>query len=83
VLLLVGESTARIFLSEGRPLRVEREAGALQTSPRALMNQLLSWRNGQFEFAAEEVGGQDELQCTLMTLLLDHARMSDESSREG
>ena len=81
VLLLVGEGTARVFLSEGRPLRVEREAGALQTSPRALMNQLLSWRSGQFEFAAQEVAGIDELQCTLMTLLLDHARMSDEGSR--
>jgi uncharacterized protein (TIGR02266 family) len=83
VLLLVGAGTARVFLTEGRPLRVEREAGALQTSPRALMNDLLSWRSGQFEFAAQEVGGPDELQCTLMTLLLDHARLSDESSRGG
>jgi uncharacterized protein (TIGR02266 family) len=83
VLLLVGDGTARVFLSEGRPLRVEREAAALQTSQRALMNHLLSWRSGQFEFAAQEVGGLDELQCTLMTLLLDHARMSDESSRAG
>ena len=82
VLLLVGDCTARVFISEGRPLRVEREDSVEVPPPRALMNELLSWQAGQFEFAAAEVTGQDELQCSLMALLLDHARISDEGRRK-
>jgi uncharacterized protein (TIGR02266 family) len=81
VLLLVGAYTARVFIAEGRALRIERESDALALSPRALMNQLLSWKSGQFEFAVGEVAGPDLLGCSLMTLLLDHARINDEESR--
>jgi hypothetical protein len=83
VLLLVGAYTARVFIAEGRPLRAEGESGALAPSSRALMNQLLSWKTGQFEFAVSEVTGPDLLECSLMTLLLDHARISDEESRDA
>ncbi|HKO48633.1 MAG TPA: response regulator [Polyangiaceae bacterium] len=83
VLLLVGTTTARVFIADGRPLRAETEEDASGVSPRALMNQLLSWKLGQFEFAAGEVAGPDLLQCTLMGLLLEHARLSDEGARAG
>ena len=83
VLLLVGPCSARVFIAEGRPLRVESEDNPHALSPRALMNQLFSWKAGQFEFAADEVTVPDELQCSLMTLLLDHARISDEEQRGG
>jgi len=83
VLLLVGAYTARVFIAEGRPLRVEGESDARAPSSRALMNQLLSWKTGQFEFAVSEVAGPDLLECSLMTLLLDHARISDEESRDA
>ena len=83
ILLLVGEYTARVFISSGRPLRVEREGDGSDVPPRQLMNQLLSWKNGQFEFAVDEVTGSDELQCSLMALLIDHARVSDEQARDA
>ena len=83
VLLLVGAYTARVFIAEGRPLRAEGESDAPAPSSRALMNQLLSWKTGQFEFAVSEVTGPDLLECSLMTLLLDHARISDEESRDA
>ena len=83
VLLLVGAYTARVFISEGRPLRVEREGGGRDVPPKQLMNQLLSWKYGQFEFAMDEVTGPDELQCSLMALLIDHARVSDEAARDA
>jgi len=81
VLLLVGPYTARVFLVDGRPLRVEREGSRETLPPRQLMNQILSWKSGQFEFAATEVACEDEIKCSLMGLLLDHARISDEAGR--
>jgi len=59
------------------------EAEAKAVSQRARMNELLGWKTGQFEFAASEVTGPDLLQCSLMGLLLEHARLSDEGARTG
>ena len=83
VLLVVGATTERVFIAEGRPLRLEMEAEAKAVSQRARMNELLGWKTGQFEFAASEVTGPDLLQCSLMGLLLEHARLSDEGARTG
>jgi len=41
----------------------------------------LSWRTGQFEFAAHEVPGDDLYGKSVTALLLDHARFSDENNR--
>jgi hypothetical protein len=42
---------------------------------------VLSWRVGQFEFAAHEVPGEDLFDTTITALLLDHARFTDENGR--
>jgi uncharacterized protein (TIGR02266 family) len=83
VLLLVGAFSARLFIAEGRPLRVVREPGRPGTSQRALLSELFGWKAGQFEFAAGDVTVQDELQVSLTALLLEHARVSDEGERHG
>jgi CheY-like chemotaxis protein/Tfp pilus assembly protein PilZ len=80
-LALTGAYTARVLIAEGRPLRVECDDDSRRLPARVLMEQLLSWATGQFEFTACDVGGTDELQCSLTTLLLEHARISDEKAR--
>ena len=42
---------------------------------------VLSWDNGQFEFAVREVPYEDVLKVSITGLLLEHARFSDESER--
>jgi uncharacterized protein (TIGR02266 family) len=76
VLLLIGESVARIFVREGRANRVEIE-GANEPSRRAVMR-ILDWKTGQFEFSPQEVLGRDEIAMSVTALLLEHARLADE-----
>jgi CheY-like chemotaxis protein len=80
VLLLVGEQVARVFLRDGRPLRVEIE-GALPIPSREALLSLLGWTTGQFEFSPQEVHGNDEIKTAVSALLLEHARMTDERRR--
>jgi len=42
---------------------------------------LLSWRVGQFEFAAHEVPGEDLYDRSITAFLLDHAKFVDENNR--
>jgi uncharacterized protein (TIGR02266 family) len=80
VLFIVGERAARLYLHEGRPLRVEIDPalGAVQLE---MMLQLLDWSAGQFEFAIQDVACQDELKTSLTGLLLEHARRRDEAAQ--
>jgi DNA-binding response OmpR family regulator len=84
VLLVVGSdegepSSARFFIQEGRPLRVEID-GRTRTSHQAACD-VLGWRTGQFEFAAQEVVCADDLHTSTTGLLLEAARLRDEGSR--
>jgi DNA-binding response OmpR family regulator len=77
-LLVLGEGTARLFLLDGRLLRVELEGST--SDSRANMLQILGWTRGQFEFAAQDVSGADELRSGTTALLLDLARAADEAA---
>jgi CheY-like chemotaxis protein len=79
VLLLVrpGE-IARIFVSDGRILKVESSAPP-PARPKDRIMRLLDWDSGHFEFSPVRVGGRDELGIATTALLLEHARSRDES----
>lgn len=81
VLLLVGPAEARIFLRGGRPLRVEIDDVAVADADDPSLFELLGWQAGQFELAAQDVACADDLGTTVMALLLEHARRSDEAGR--
>ena len=77
ILLLLREGDiARLFVSEGKILKVE--ANTSNNTPRQRLMQLLDWQAGQFEFSPCAIGGKDELQTTVTAILLEHARVSDE-----
>ena len=78
LLLLRGAELARVFVAEGRIIKVETTSG--NGVPRERMMRLLDWRDGQFEFSPAAVGGQDEVGVAISGLLLEHARISDEDS---
>ena len=75
-MLLREGDIARLFVSEGKILKVEASSG--NGAPRQRMMQLLDWHAGQFEFSPCAIGGRDELADTVTQLLLEHARVSDE-----
>jgi CheY-like chemotaxis protein/Tfp pilus assembly protein PilZ len=76
LLLLRDGEIARVFVSEGRVLKVEANTGT--GAPRQRLMQLLDWQTGQFEFSPCAIGGRDELQATITQVLLEHARTRDE-----
>ena len=70
----------RLFVSEGRVLKVEGVGGA----PRERLMRLLDWRDGHFEFSPCAIGGRDEVGVSVTQILLQHAQTSDESqARKG
>jgi len=81
ILLVVGDQVARVFLREGRALRVELEGEASMLGSREKLLDILDWRSGQFEFTSERVGGQDEIRTAISALVLEHARRQDEEGR--
>jgi CheY-like chemotaxis protein len=78
LLLLRNGEIARVFVSDGRILKVEGSAG--NGVPKHRLMQLLDWEEGQFEFSPCAIGGRDELNTTVTQLLLEHARVQDERS---
>lgn len=80
ILVVVGERVARVFLREGRALRVELEGESTVSSRDALMS-ILDWHTGQFEFTVDRVGGVDEVRTAISALVIEHARRQDEEGR--
>jgi two-component system, OmpR family, response regulator len=80
-LRIVAEGTARLFVRDGRALRVALDDELMPESPVAALYRVLDWTSGTFEFIAGEIAGEDEIQSTLTALLLEHARLSDEKKR--
>ena len=78
LLLLRSGEIARVFVADGRVLKVEASVG--NGSPKQRLMRLLDWRDGQFEFSPSAIGGRDELGTTITQILLEHARSSDEKS---
>ncbi|HWE28928.1 MAG TPA: response regulator [Polyangia bacterium] len=80
-LLVIGPKPAHLFLRDGRLLRVEVDGVVADATSIEVVYDVLSWRTGQFEFAAHEVPGDDLYELSITALLLDHARFSDENNR--
>jgi CheY-like chemotaxis protein len=76
LLLLRNGELARVFVSDGRILKIEGTSG--NGAPRQRLMTLLDWRDGQFEFSPCAIGGRDELGTPVTQLLLEHARTRDE-----
>jgi CheY-like chemotaxis protein len=76
LLVLRDGEIGRLFVSEGRLLKVEGNM-ASGAAKQKLMS-LLDWHAGQFEFSPCAIGGRDELNTSITQLLLEHARTSDE-----
>jgi hypothetical protein len=76
LLLLRAGEIARVFVAEGKILKVEASTG--NGAPKERLMNLLDWRDGQFEFSPAAIGGRDELGITVTALLLEHARRRDE-----
>lgn len=81
ILVVVGDRVARVFLREGRALRVELEGDGPPLSSREALMSILDWASGQFEFSVDRVGGADEIRTAISALVLDHARQQDEGGR--
>ena len=81
VLNLVAGRTASIHIDHGRPLKVEITGAPAGRTSRELLGDLLDWTEGQFDFAVMQVGCPDEVRASLTSILLDHARVSDEEAR--
>jgi CheY-like chemotaxis protein len=78
LLLLRNGEIARVFVADGKILKVE--VSTSNGAPRQRLMSLLDWRDGQFEFSPCAIGGKDELQTTVTQILLEHARVADEQS---
>jgi DNA-binding response OmpR family regulator len=81
-LLVLAEKPAHLFVREGRLLRLEVDGVLADATSFELVYEVLGWQKGQFEFAAHEVPGEDLIGTTVTALLLEHARLSDESRRD-
>lgn len=75
LVVLGGHEAARLFVAAGRVVKVEApgDGDALTRLMR-----VLDWTRGQFDFSGCEVVGADELGHATTTILLEHARRSDE-----
>ncbi|HSD87522.1 MAG TPA: DUF4388 domain-containing protein [Kofleriaceae bacterium] len=78
LLLLRDGEIARLFVSEGKVLKVESSSG--NGAPKQRLMQLLDWHAGQFEFSPCSIGGRDELNVSITQVLLEHARVHDEQT---
>ncbi len=81
ILLVISDRPARLFIRDGRAVRVEINDADPGASQEQLALDLLGWTSGQFEFAAQDVPDLDALKTSLTALLLEHARRSDEAGR--
>jgi CheY-like chemotaxis protein len=78
LLLLRDGEIARLFVSDGKVLKVE---GTLAPgTPRQRLMALLDWHAGQFEFSPCSIGGRDEIRTSVTQLLLEHVRTHDEQN---
>jgi uncharacterized protein (TIGR02266 family) len=81
VLLLAGDAAARVYLRGGRPMRIEIDDVPVDGLDDPALFSLLGWTRGSFEFGGGDVACNDELRTTVNSLLLEHARRSDEENQ--
>jgi CheY-like chemotaxis protein/Tfp pilus assembly protein PilZ len=78
LLLIRNGEIGRVFVADGRILKVEGNSPG--GSPKDRLMRLLDWRDGQFEFSPAAIGGKDEVNVSITSLLLEHAQSLDEAS---
>ena len=78
LLLMRNGEIGRVFLADGKILKVESSAGNGVPAPKARLMRLLDWQDGQFEFSPCAIGGRDEIRASVTSLLLEHAQIADE-----
>jgi CheY-like chemotaxis protein len=72
--------SGRLAVREGRVLRARVDGDGGAHGPHAIF-QMLQWAKGHFEFAAGEVGGDDQIERSTSFLLMEGARLADEHAR--
>lgn len=77
--VLSDSEVARLFVAQGRVVKVESTAAPEGAAARERLMHVLDWQQGNFEFSACEVVGADELQMSTQYLLIEHARVRDEA----
>ena len=77
ILIVVGKAIC-LFTKEGRPVDIEIE-GMLVAGHMDMVTMLLSWKQGQFEFAPQDVPDVDRIRMTMQGMLLEAARLHDET----
>jgi DNA-binding response OmpR family regulator len=77
-----GGDTARLAVREGRVLRAHFDAASL---PRgiACVHTLLRWPDGAFHFTIEAVDGADEIKMSTDHLVMEAARLLDETGKRS
>lgn len=83
LILLHEDKGARVFVAGGRVVRVEGGPTEDGFSSRRRLLALLDWEEGSFEFNPCEVVGTDEVGLRTDQLLIEHARIRDESGNDN
>jgi CheY-like chemotaxis protein len=77
-------ATGRIFAREGRIIAARIEGDAAPKDARKgaqAVYHMLTWSAGRFDFSVVDVDMEDEVQSTTTNLLMEGARLIDESNR--
>jgi CheY-like chemotaxis protein len=82
ILRVMSSGVARLHIANGRMVRADIEGDSGGRPSRAVLDEVLDWTTGQFEFTACEVTCEDEIRKSLTSLLLDHACANDEAGRD-
>jgi DNA-binding response OmpR family regulator/Tfp pilus assembly protein PilZ len=81
--VLSDAEVARLFVAQGRIVKVESTAAPTDAAVKDRLMRVLDWHEGNFEFSACEVVGADEVQMSTQYLLIEHARVRDEAENSG
>jgi uncharacterized protein (TIGR02266 family) len=82
ILRVTSTAVARFHISRGALVRVDIEGDPDGRTSREVLQEVLDWTAGQFEFIASEVTCNDEIRSSLTSILLDHACGNDEADRD-
>jgi DNA-binding response OmpR family regulator len=74
-----GSITGRVFMREGRALAAFFDEQPAPRGPDAVF-EMLTWRDGRFEFTALEVDMEDQIKTSTTHLLMEGARRIDEAT---
>lgn len=76
-----GGETGRVFMREGRVVRARIDGRPTPKNAQAVYY-MMTWTEGRFEFSTIEVDMDDEVHMKTTALLMEGARLIDESNRQ-